>query len=771
MRYLLYTLSALLFLYVYTVILTGGWSWRISSLEISCHSTRFQFLLAVLFTLCAALWNVQWHSWKACWKANRLPLVTLTALSVVVAGFYLAQVWRFTNWQYAAALDDTYIYLQYARNLAQGNSFCYNGTDEPSIGATSLFYTFILSLFFKAGFSAETMVYITYLLGLIFYASTGWLIFLLGERVGGRPVGWLAAILTQLAGLWVWGALNGMDTALFTMALMWVAVELSRTEESWYSGTEESYHGDFHEFKNSRHYNRLLFSLGLLGLARPEGMVFALLILGYLSVRLLWCKMLDKGLILKLALTTIAAISQPLYILLITGQRQANGMLTKALWYRCPNLDVLDRLTIWLHQIARLLPEFLMQNDGPGFFSMENYFYPFCLLFAVAGMAVSISAEWKKRYTCIILSIIVVFGLILTSFILHSRFRYQIPFMPLILLFSVHGLKAVSGIFAKRGLTSSSTTILKGFGVFWVGWSALACFMFSIVFAQNALYLLTFQKRVGEWLKVNTPPDSRVVVNDTGAIAYYSERFIYDSWGLTTHFVTQASNHGQGAVFEAFERQPVEALPDYFAIFPDSMDEFIDSGVAAEQLRTFEGLTISLCGSSRLMDVYKANWSHADLKGRPRNELGGHLLDSLDVADVVSESEHNYRLKRFVSGLVDLSQNLTTLVGDLYYDLQVPLVEGGRLIKYTQERFTMHLGKAKGDLWLKMRTNTSAVTLEVVVNGVSRGPWVIQSAGGWAEPEFRFQLSGEELKRDTITIELIKLSGESYFSAHYWLYE
>ena len=72
------------------------------------------------------------------------------------------------------------------------------------------------------------------------------------------------------------------------------------------------------------------------------------------------------------------------------------------------------------------------------------------------------------------------------------------------------------------------------------------------------------QVQLGRWIAANTPPGSRVALNDVGAIAYVSRREVVDVMGLVTPAIIAYRQNGEPGVLRYLER----TCPDYLVIFP-----------------------------------------------------------------------------------------------------------------------------------------------------------------------------------------------------------
>jgi len=80
--------------------------------------------------------------------ARRRPLLWIGIVSVAVLSYHISRLIRsegaITGGELSLPLDDSFIYLQYARVIAQGHPFVYSPGNAPTTGATSLLWPFLL---------------------------------------------------------------------------------------------------------------------------------------------------------------------------------------------------------------------------------------------------------------------------------------------------------------------------------------------------------------------------------------------------------------------------------------------------------------------------------------------------------------------------------------------------------------------------------------------------------------------------------------------------
>ncbi|MGB5550713.1 MAG: hypothetical protein WBO74_09480, partial [Thermoanaerobaculia bacterium] len=143
----------------------------------------------------------------------------------VCVGYTAVEVYLL-NGQMAFPLDDSWIHLQFARNLAAGEGLAFN-PGKLVAGSTAPLWTALVSL---AYFLPGNPVFWVKLLGVLLFLVGGWVTFRLGlELALPRSLAMLAAFLTVSTSWLVWSALSGLEIPLFVV-LSLVAIELHLEE-------------------------------------------------------------------------------------------------------------------------------------------------------------------------------------------------------------------------------------------------------------------------------------------------------------------------------------------------------------------------------------------------------------------------------------------------------------------------------------------------------------------------------------------------------------
>ena len=133
---------------------------------------------------------------------------------------------------------------------------------------------------------------------------------------------------------------------------------------------------------------------------------------------------------------------------------------------------------------------------------------------------------------------------------------------------------------------------------------------------------------------------------------YYGDHPTVDLIGLTTNGLALPTRNGLGSLYEALEMMPEKKRPDYFAIYPTWFPGLEVSGVLDQEVARFSlssrPETAGIVGGSEVV-VSRADWSLARSGENFRGE--GTLKDTLDVADLASEAEHDYEMHMPLIGL------------------------------------------------------------------------------------------------------------------------
>lgn len=662
----------------------------------------------------------------------------------------------------AVPLDDSYIHFVYAKRFAEFSPFVFSPGDGPTSGATSFLWPILLAPFWLLGLRDDSIIWAAWLLGTLLHAATALETKRLAEKLAGPIAGIGASVMCLLFGAFAWFAWSGMET----MGLAWAMTRACRTLADL-AETEP-------EERSRSLVMKAAFAAALCPLFRPEGGFNALVSIVGIAL-LTWRGPAPtflaraRGLASPLALPLAAIAVSPLLNLLITGSARSTTTMVK--WGPGNPYYIDGRLT-----------DFLLGNVGMFFKDLLSA-GPFTTEFLpdythwvfAAGLVafVTLSVRTGKTRIAIIFALFLVSSLIPCSFItiLWNRVRYIWPYAP-----SWFVLVACLGhelaYLAKR-VWKTDTAWVAGVvtGVFA---GALATKMTWSLndLANSSRAIKEQQVKLGRWAKDNLPSDARIGLNDTGAIAYFSERRTFDVVGLTTQGEALYWVHGAGSRFEHYEKLGAANLPTHFIVYPEW---FGIPSVLGPQLFAATVQNQSILGGATKV-AYEADWSVLGRATLPMSEgRPSPIADVLDVADVESEREHRYELTSFAS------EN-DNRVGLAWNDEGEEWADGGRS-RRVYESFMLDFTNTTSPVLVVRASAPEAIRVNVEMDDATIGE-VVVPGGAWSEISLPLP-KADGLHRITLKAapgQMLELRGlgqngellapepKTFGTMHYWLF-
>ncbi|MCU0610276.1 MAG: hypothetical protein MUE60_00620 [Candidatus Eisenbacteria bacterium] len=428
-------------------------------------------------------------------------LGVILLLCLAMCGWYLADAWRL-NHGLGFPLDDSWIHLTFARNLAMHGSVAYYPGYPPVAGSTSPLYTGLLAALYRIGHNEFV---ISYLLGVAaFVAATLLFHALLRCELPGEP--WLALAGTLLLATQprlVLIALSGMETTLF-IALIVGSLLAYRTRRAVSLGV----------------------CLGLLVWCRPDGLVLWLAIGTDWVVRLLSRRHPDahrwpiRPMLTSFAIGIMLLGCYALFNWALSGSPLPTTFGAKGAYYRA----TMTREHFLLTEVA--------ETFGGRELSM-------LWVFAVAGFILVVWRTLEHSAPSRLVDALFVLGLIGAYYLAlpfaHRFARYILPALPSFLLVAVWAVRKVSWALAKRErlcvlVRWVPAVLLCALLVQW-GTSAPH---FADVYAYCCAYHKTHHVAAARWIAANTPTDAKVGTHDIGAVAFYGGRRVVDMAGIVS---------------------------------------------------------------------------------------------------------------------------------------------------------------------------------------------------------------------------------------------
>ena len=645
----------------------------------------------------------------------------------------------------SAPLDDTFIHLQYGRQIGEGQWFSYNDGDPVSSGASSFLYVLLLGAAHFVGFSGANLLGFAIIFGTVLFVLSALLGYGLGQRLAGERAGLCSGILIAANGAFGWGATSGMEVALFSVLILGTLLAFLR------------------ELSSGRFLLTPILA-ALAALTRPEGLLFAWVITGAVVFVLLRDLRKSRPYSLRSSLAVLyaflpiaAGVAQYMFYTIATGSSVQNGVLAKSLLYE-PVFYPTEFLDAVFQNLTKL-SLIVLTGLEPG-----NYLFPGTILFCVLGTMYLALEDARYRMFAVASGTALVLAMSSTAILGlpgawgWHHYRYLLPFFPPVLVF------AVVGFYSLRSLTRK-TWLPEALASFAVLCSLLGLPVWAATTGGNSLQIKEQQVSVGYWIRENLPPGASVGVNDAGAMRYYGGHRTVDLIGLTTNGLALPTRNGVGSLYETLEKMPEEKRPDYFAIYPTWFPGFDASGVLDQEIARFaisdRPEVAGIVGGSEVV-VFRADWSLAQSGEAFQGE--GSVKDTLDIADLGSETEHDYEMHMPLIGL----EPANLLTRKRSPDGEV-VVDGGRGLPGAEE-FTIRGLSRNRPVEVVMRTTSAPFALQVQADGRYVGEWDFQPSGSrWQQATFT--IPAESVRSGSLRVRLSPPEDaplETHTAYYYW---
>ena len=449
---------------------------------------------------------------RSCVTASRRDDL-LIALAAVVPLAWLLLRERSIAGAAGFPLDDSWIHLHFARNLASGAGFAYN-PGEPVSGSTAPLWTLLLG---AGALIAGASLAMAKTLGVACGIAAALVVRRTALAFGAAPATALVAAVALLwTGAFAWGVLSGMEVT-FAALLVAVAVLALARDATWTTAIAAAL--------AVLARPEAIVLVPLLAIARPLGARRALVFAGVTAAILAPFVAFSYATVGRpLPATAVAKIEggllgwlgglrEPASVTWVTRPRDfglewlrwlvtTHPLLPLALpaaivaWRRCGRALGVAALALTVHPLAMAL---LAPYRGPAF--------------------------QEGRYSTHLLPV----AAVVLAAAAGKGFRAKPLVLGLVLLASVAALAPAAERYA---------------------WGV-----------QN---INAMQVHLGRWLDAHTPPSATLAVNDIGAIAFFSRRPIVDLMGLVTPDILPYRREGETGVMTYVARR----CPDYVVIFP-----------------------------------------------------------------------------------------------------------------------------------------------------------------------------------------------------------
>lgn len=647
----------------------------------------------------------------------------------------------------AVPLDDSFIHFQYAKNLAAGHFFSYMPGEGYSAGATSFVWPMLLAPFYLVGFHDLSIIWIAWILGFAAHAGVMVETYRLASRLTGRSIAIAAGAMSGLFGGFVWFAASGMETVL----LAWALTRTARIAAEWCETPRDD---------RTKTQLAELVVFGILGpLVRPEGAVASMIAATAIAA----CPLPSLRSSFRTRAWALAALVGPLLTpainFLFTGAAASNTTAVKWLplvpYYA--DWPVL-RQAVW----ANVQTFFTVLLDGHQwsavFVPKDNMALFVMGLVSIPVLGWRTKLPWRTAFV-LVLALGMLLPCTYVSF-LWNRLRYLWPFVPGWFV----GLACAARLLAELAASIRPRWIAVGpvlAGLVPGAFSTLLSWTIEDL-SKSAAAIDLQQVKLGRWAKANLPQDAILGVNDTGAIAYTSDRRTFDVVGLTTKGEAKYWVAGAGSRFEHYEKlvkSNPERFPTHFIVYARWMS---CEPVLGEEMHEATVIDQSILGDTT-MTVYPARRDLLGTGDRPLEmRVQGRIVDELDVADLESEAEHRYEIQGGTGNETSNRVHWDTFGGE---DAQRPWADGGRYLR-TLDRFEAHLPEGKAVRGIVRFVGPSEQDAEVAVRVGGQDVATLRLPAG-SPVERAFEIPAAVAGPKTV-VEVKALGNGTFASLHYW---
>lgn len=474
------------------------------------------------------------------------PLTGLLAAALLVClGYFAVEVWLLSG-DIGFPLDDSWIHLQFARNLVAGEGLAYN-SGQLVTGSTAPLWTALLALLL---YLPGNVIIWAKLLGVAFHLAGVAAAWRLARELGlGRGLASLATGLTLATSWLVWSALSGMEIPLFVfLSLSGMVLHLRERETP----------------------DRPPLAAGVFAvaaLARPEGLL--LLVLSLADRCLVFSRDEDGALVWR---------RPPLRTVLLGALLATCAVVGPILFYKWAGGSFLPTtFAAKGGELRRWLP------DPRYLFTVLGILFPpqpYMVLLSGAGILALIERLGTPRDRGLLpalwlLALPLAYSTVSppgSSSLVGNFGRYYFPFFPIVAILGVLGLERAAATLGPRLRAGRLALPVGGLLIVLLLWPTVAQLVRGAGrYAQSVANVQDSDVAVARWLAPRLHPEAVLAVNDIGAIKFLLPNQVIDLAGIANPEIRRAMNQEirQGRSWEPVMARVIEERkPDYLVIFP-----------------------------------------------------------------------------------------------------------------------------------------------------------------------------------------------------------
>jgi hypothetical protein len=448
-------------------------------------------------------------------------------------------------------IDDAWIHLRFARNLADGYGFSFN-PGHPIAGSTAPLWTMILAASYAV---TGELILSAYFWGIVLFVITCFLVFRLVLLLTNHfPLAAASATVTALCPWLTWAALSGMEIML-SAALILTTLFL---------------HVKYQDSNNWKSYLGVV-AAGLTTLARPETYVLFLAIVMHrvawslLSARadakhtiLVWLPM--AGLVFTLIVLPYGRFS-----LATVGSFLPNTYSAKV-----GDLGLLGAIKAASMDAIKLA---LFTNPR---LYLADFVYALATISLVLTVALPLGMlGLLRKDACLFPIFLILFPLVVGMVIPTDRvswpwYRHMLNLIPVFVIVSLVGSNSLLekglsrvprwAVPVRRSLVGILIIVL---GLFFVAEQPRV----RASFVSHGAAMKANHISMANWINQHLPPSAIIAASDIGVVGFYTQRFIIDTEGLITPEILGEHRRNSPTKDQEVYQYLAETQPDYLVKF------------------------------------------------------------------------------------------------------------------------------------------------------------------------------------------------------------
>jgi arabinofuranosyltransferase len=448
-------------------------------------------------------------------------------------------------------IDDAWIHLRFAKNLADGFGFSFN-PGHPIAASTAPLWTVIMAVSYKA---TGELILSTYLWGIVLSAATCFLAYRLALLITDRPfLAVASAVVVSLCPWLTWSALSGMEIMLSAALILTTLLLQLRYQDD---RTWKGYLG--------------VGAAGLATLARPEAYVLFLALVihrvarGFLSVPENRRHAITVWLPRAALVCTLIVLPYGLFSLKTAGSFFPNTYSAKV-----GDLGLLGAIESGsAHAIALALfvNPWHYLGDFTQAVAMINTVLAIVLPFGMLGLL--------RRDTFLLPLYLILFPLLVGMVIPTDRiswpwYRHMLNLIPVFVIVSLAGSNSLLEKVLSRA-PKWATPVRRGL----VGILIIAVGLLVLVgqpkvresFISRGAAMKTEHIAIADWINQHVPPQAVIAASDIGVIGFYTQNFVIDTEGLITPEILGEHRRNGPAKDQEVYQYLAKTRPDYLVKF------------------------------------------------------------------------------------------------------------------------------------------------------------------------------------------------------------